>query len=183
MINTNTALEATTSLEDVKAAKPKSGGKGAKARRQDIRRKFQNEKDDKMKTIRSVDNVPHCFEELLPAFSTRPGGIHVSPIGMSYFFDRMMIRLRTVAQRQLSVILTPENIVVMKKVLSHLIYARIAAAHVMTPFVIGEDVLLANAFTSDELRTIDGNCNIVINAFAWAMSHLGRFMDEDKIEH
>lgn len=67
----------------------------------------------------------------------------------------------------------------MKKVLSHLLYARVAAAHIITPYVIGEEVLLATAFTSDELRAIDGSCTVVVNAFAWAMSHLGRFLDED----
>lgn len=65
-MNTDTALEASNSIIDTKTAKSKSGGKGAKAKRQDTRRKFQNDKDDKVKTVKSVDSTPHCFRRIAP---------------------------------------------------------------------------------------------------------------------
>lgn len=175
---TITAPEATTSLETAPPRTAKSkGDKGSRRNRGEKRRDVMNARLDTQPTEKS--GHPSALTELLPAFSTRPGGILVAPIGMSIYFHFMLIRARSVAQRQLANVMTPDNINILKKVLSYLIYTRIVASHILQPYVVGEPVSFSGALTSDQMRAIDGNCSIVINAFAWAMSHLGRFADED----
>lgn len=129
-----------TALKAEKSAPPRreKGGRGSRQQRSDDRRFKRNVdtdkqiQDDVAKRL-GISETPQ-LEACKPAFSVRPGGVHVSLLGLAEATRVFLRHLRTVARRPLDLLLTQENCQRHIKTSRHLASVRIFSAQQFEPY-------------------------------------------------